>query len=108
MPEEITLESLDEVITSGGQENIPSPSGSTGSSRPKATAQGHVTTSMPGIIVDVLVSEGDEVAAGDPVLVTEAMKMETEIQAPIAGTVKVIHVQKGDSVNPDESLIEIE
>jgi pyruvate carboxylase subunit B len=42
------------------------------------------------------------------VLVTEAMKMETEIQAPISGTVKDINVQKGDSVNPDESLIEIE
>jgi pyruvate carboxylase subunit B len=58
--------------------------------------------------VDVLVSVGDSVTAGDPVLVTEAMKMETEIQAPIAGTIKVLHVQKGDSVNPDESLIEIE
>jgi pyruvate carboxylase subunit B len=63
---------------------------------------------MPGIIVDVLVSKGDVVAAGDPVLVTEAMKMETEIQAPIAGTIKAINVKKGDSVNPDESLIEIE
>jgi pyruvate carboxylase subunit B len=63
---------------------------------------------MPGVIVDVLVSVGDKVSAGDPVLVTEAMKMETEIQAPIEGTIKEIHVQKGDSVNPDESLIEIE
>ncbi|WP_455218123.1 biotin/lipoyl-containing protein, partial [Kaarinaea lacus] len=107
MPEEIILESLDEVITTGSHESARS-SGSTGSSRPKATEQGHVTTSMPGIIVDVLVSEGDKVSAGDPVLVTEAMKMETEIQAPIAGTVKAIHVKKGDSVNPDESLVEIE
>ena len=63
---------------------------------------------MPGIIVDVLVTEGDKVSAGDPVLVTEAMKMETEIQATIAGTIKAIHVKKGDNVNPDESLIEIE
>ena len=108
MPEEITLESLDEVITSGGNDTSAPTSRNTGSSRPKATSQGHVTTSMPGIIVDVLVSEGDKVAAGDPVLVTEAMKMETEIQAPIAGTIKVINVKKGDSVNPDESLIEIE
>ena len=45
--------------------------------------------------------------AGDPVLVTEAMKMETEVQAPIAGTVAAVHVAKGDSVNPDEALIEI-
>ena len=63
---------------------------------------------MPGIVVDVLVNVGDSVQAGDPVLVTEAMKMETEIQAPIAGKIAAIHVQKGDAVNPDEALVEIE
>ena len=62
---------------------------------------------MPGTIVDVLVKVGDRSKAGDPVLVTEAMKMETEVQAPIAGTVAAVHVAKGDSVNPDEALIEI-
>jgi pyruvate carboxylase subunit B len=62
---------------------------------------------MPGTVIDVLVEVGAAVQAGDPVLVTEAMKMETEIQAPIAGTVQAIHVAKGDSVNPDETLIEI-
>jgi pyruvate carboxylase subunit B len=108
LPEEVIIESLDEVITNGATEGTPSSSGSKKSSRPKATLPGHVTTSMPGTIVDVLVSVGDKVAAGDPVLVTEAMKMETEIQAPIAGTVVNIHVKKGESVNPDESLIEIE
>ena len=81
---------------------------SKGSSRPKATKPGDVTTTMPGSIVDVLVNEGDSVKAGDPVLVTEAMKMETEIQAPIGGTVSKIHVSKGDTVNPDEVLVEIE
>jgi len=63
---------------------------------------------MPGIIVEVLVAEGDQVSAGDPILVTEAMKMETEVQAPIAGTIKAVQRQKGDSVNPDEALVEIE
>ncbi len=63
---------------------------------------------MPGNIVDVLVKEGDTVKAGQPLLVSEAMKMETEIQAPIAGTVKAVHVAKGDRVNPGEVLIEIE
>jgi pyruvate carboxylase subunit B len=56
----------------------------------------------------VLVNEGDTVAAGQPVLVTEAMKMETEVQAPIAGKVTGVHVKKGDSVTPGEALIEIE
>ena len=63
---------------------------------------------MPGTIVDVLVKVGDVVKAGDPVLITEAMKMETEIQAPISGKVIAVHVVKGDSVNPDEALVEIE
>ena len=51
--------------------------------------------------------EGDQVKAGQAVLITEAMKMETEVQAPIAGTVKAIHVAKGDRVNPGEVLVEI-
>ncbi|MBT9530123.1 MAG: biotin/lipoyl-binding protein, partial [Pseudomonas sp.] len=42
------------------------------------------------------------------VLITEAMKMETEVQAPIDGTVKAIHIAKGDRVTPGEVLIEIE
>ena len=63
---------------------------------------------MPGNIVDVLVATGDKVDAGKAVLVTEAMKMETEVQAPIAGTIKAIHVAKGDRIMPGEVLIEIE
>jgi pyruvate carboxylase subunit B len=63
---------------------------------------------MPGNIVDVLVKVGDVVKTGQAVLISEAMKMETEIQAPIAGTVSAIHVAKGDRVNPGEVLIEIE
>jgi pyruvate carboxylase subunit B len=62
---------------------------------------------MPGSIVDVLVKEGDTVKAGQPVLITEAMKMETEVQAPVSGRVTAVYAQKGDSVNPDEVLVEI-
>ncbi len=107
VPEEILLESL--------QETVPTQSGmvdagrvSKGSKRPKATKESHVTSSMPGTIVDIMVSEGDTVSAGDPVLVIEAMKMENEVPAPVGGTVKAINVGKGDSVNPDEALMEIE
>jgi pyruvate carboxylase subunit B len=104
IPEEIMVESLEELdSTEGagtGEERR-------GSHRPRATKPGHVTPSMPGSIVDVLVSEGQTVQAGDPLLVTEAMKMETEIQAPLGGTVHAVYVQKGDRVNPDETLVEI-
>ncbi len=104
MPEEVMVESLHEIpLDPGGSQNTIHK----GSRRPPARDKGDVTTSMPGTIVEILVKEGDDVSAGDPVIVTEAMKMETEIQAPLTGTVKVIHVHKGDTVNPDEALIEI-
>jgi pyruvate carboxylase subunit B len=76
--------------------------------RPKPTHAGDVTTAMPATIVAVLVKEGDVVKAGQAVLVTEAMKMETELHAPIAGTVKHIYANKGDPVNPNEALMTIE
>ncbi|MCW3149253.1 sodium-extruding oxaloacetate decarboxylase subunit alpha [Stutzerimonas stutzeri] len=96
MPEEVVFEPLNEFVGGGG------------SKRKQASAPGDVSTTMPGNVVDVLVQVGDAVKAGQPVLVSEAMKMETEIQAPIAGTVKAVHVGKGDRVNPGEVLIEIE
>ncbi|NOY73906.1 MAG: biotin/lipoyl-binding protein, partial [Gammaproteobacteria bacterium] len=109
VPEEIMLETLDEVsVSSGGKEPILVNHGhAKGSKRPLAREPGDVTASMPGTIVEVLVKIGDTVAEGDPILITEAMKMETEIQAPISGTIKDVHVNKGDSVNPDETLVEI-
>jgi pyruvate carboxylase subunit B len=106
VPEEITIETLAEIegTDDSGERSGPKVSGS---KRPRATKPGDVTTSMPGTVIDVLVEAGAQVNAGDAVLVTEAMKMETEIQAPIAGTVQAVHVAKGDSVNPDETLVEI-
>lgn len=96
MPEEVVFEPLNQFV--GG--------GSSGKRR-SASAPGDVSTNMPGNIVDVLVKEGDTVKAGQPVLIAEAMKMETEVQAPITGTVKAVHVAKGDRINPGELLIEI-
>jgi pyruvate carboxylase subunit B len=104
VPEEVDIEVLQELSEgNGAQGNAPSPS-----LRPQASKPGHVTTSMPATVVEVLVEEGAEVSAGAPLLVTEAMKMESEIQAPIAGIIRAVHIKKGDRVNPDEALIEIE
>lgn len=69
---------------------------------------GDVAADMPGTIVDIKVSLDQKVNAGDAILVIEAMKMETEIQAPISGIIKAIHVKKGDTVVPKEVLIEID
>jgi len=111
VPEEILVETLSEIMTepvAGNNATSNAVHTGSGSKRPKATNPGHVTTSMPGVIVDVLINVGDTVNAGDPVFITEAMKMETEVQAPISGTIKAVHIAKGDTVNPDETLIEIE
>ncbi|HDZ58368.1 MAG TPA: oxaloacetate decarboxylase subunit alpha [Pseudomonas xinjiangensis] len=97
MPEEAVFEPLNSFTGTGG-----------GNQRKQASQPGHVTTSMPGNVVDVLVQVGDTVKAGQAVMVSEAMKMESEIQAAIAGTIKAVHVAKGDRVNPGEILIEIE
>jgi len=104
VPEELQVEILSEIETSpqAGAQNSQS------SKHPKASEPGHVTTSMPGVIVEVLVSVGDTVEAGTPVVITEAMKMETEIQAPISGKVTEVYIAKGDAVNPDEILIVLE
>ncbi|MCY4612635.1 MAG: hypothetical protein OXB94_03315, partial [Nitrospira sp.] len=59
-------------------------------------------------VVKILVMEGAAVAAEDPVIVIEAMKMENRVTAPIEGTVKAIYVNEGDLVNCDETLIRLE
>ncbi len=105
VPEEILLEPLNEINGNGEHQAT---SLSSNGKRPRATQPGHVTTSMPAAIVEVVVALNDKVKAGDPVLITEAMKMETEIQAPISGTIIAVNVAKGDHVTPDEALIEIE
>ena len=60
---------------------------------------------MPGLILDVVVSEGDEVKKGDKLLVLEAMKMENIIKSPGDGKIKSISVSKGQSVDSGQKLI---
>ncbi len=104
-PEEVNIEILEELFSEVA-DGAKTSSGT--SKRPRATKPGHVTTSMPATIVEVMVKQGDEVKAGAPLLVTEAMKMESELQAPVSGKVVAVHVIKGDRVTPDEALVEIE
>ncbi len=105
--EEVTVETLTEILPMADG-SIDAKKASKGSKRPKATKDSDVTTPMPGRIVAINVAEGDQVEAGQNVLVVEAMKMENPVHAPVSGTVKAIHVAEGDNVNPDECLIEIE
>lgn len=105
--EEVLIEILGEIPVS---QTVASPAAtpkSLSGGRPRASEPGHVTTPMTGTVVKVHVAEGDTIEAGKPLLVIEAMKMETEIAAPVAGTIVAILVSEGDAVKPDEVLIEI-
>jgi 3-methylcrotonyl-CoA carboxylase alpha subunit len=63
---------------------------------------------MPGTLIKVLVSEGDAVSEGQPLLVLEAMKMEHTVVAPYAGTVRRLPFAAGSSVESGASLIDLE
>ncbi len=66
---------------------------------------GAMTAPMPGTVLRILVKEGQEVQAGDVLMVVEAMKMENEVKAHSAGTVKEIMVTEGKSVQTGDPLI---
>lgn len=72
------------------------------------TVSGAIRTTMPGRVVSLLVSVGQQVSVGEPVVVVEAMKMENELKAQGEGTVTAIHVQAGDLVESGTVLVEIE
>jgi acetyl/propionyl-CoA carboxylase alpha subunit len=67
-------------------------------------AAGGLVAPMPGKVLKVLVAEGQEVAAGAPLVVLEAMKMEHTVRAGEAGIVRAVHVAVGDQVDGDKVL----
>lgn len=68
---------------------------------------GEVHSPMPGLIVDVLVQVGDEVAQGDTVVILESMKMQNELKAPRDGTVQTVNCAQGDTVEKGNLLVNI-
>ncbi|HVG22429.1 MAG TPA: biotin/lipoyl-containing protein [Blastocatellia bacterium] len=70
--------------------------------------QQHLTAPMPGKIARVLLNPGDHVAAGEGVVVVEAMKMQNEIKSPKAGRVIEVRVSEGATVNANQVLAVVE
>jgi biotin carboxyl carrier protein len=68
---------------------------------------GDVKAPMPGLVLSILVSEGQEVQKGESLLILEAMKMENVIKATGKGTVKAIKVKQKDAVEKNQVMIEM-
>ncbi len=77
-----------------------------GVARPQSR-DSRVKAPIPGQITQVLVCAGQQVGAGDPIMMLEAMKMENEIRSPRSGTVRVVHVAPGATVSLNQVLAEI-
>lgn len=68
---------------------------------------GQIAAQIPGLVTKIFHGIGDEVEKGEPLFLMEAMKMENEIKAPIAGTIQQIHVEAGNTVEKGTVIIEI-
>ena len=104
---EVTIEGTSYTVEIAGSQRkaprkrrVPKSSGAMGS--------GIISSAIPGKIVAIMASEGDEVEAGAVVIVLEAMKMQNEIKAGIDGIVKEVMCKPGERVEANMPLMEIE
>jgi pyruvate carboxylase subunit B len=104
--EEVSLEPIQEILA--GVPEAPDTGTGTKPKRPKPSKPGDVAPPMPGRVVKVLVAMDTVVKAGAPLLIIEAMKMESQVPAPIDGKVTAILVAEGDNVKTDETVIQLE
>ena len=72
-----------------------------------ASEQGSASSPMPGVVLKILVREGQQVTAGDALVILEAMKMEQTIRAVADGVVESIKVQPGQVVSPGDVLVQV-
>ena len=103
--------SYDVVVAPGGQVTQIQPAAAAATPTPAAApapAGGpvrDVVAPMAGTVIDILVSEGEQIKDGQTLMIIEAMKMETEIRADQPGTVQSIHVQKAEAIQVNQPLI---
>ncbi|MDH5355940.1 MAG: sodium-extruding oxaloacetate decarboxylase subunit alpha [Gammaproteobacteria bacterium] len=100
-----------DVVVAPGNGEISQVTPAAAAPAPVAAAPSAATTSikapLAGNVIEVLVSPGQTIDDGDPVLIIEAMKMETEIRSHCAGTVQSVLVSKGDAIQTDQDLVQV-
>lgn len=83
-------------------------SNQTESNRTDPAASGDLSAPMPGTVIEVKVTVGEQVSAGQVLVVLEAMKMEMAIRSPRAGSIRSISVTRGDPVVAGSMLVELD
>jgi len=115
VPYDVTVEEVEDAAATQAITTAPAPAPAPVSSPAAPTpppvhagaAPGQVASPLAGKVLEVLVSVGAAINAGDEVLRLEAMKMESMVVAPSSGTVKSIDVGAGDSVQEGQVLVTI-
>ena len=74
---------------------------------PSQTGEFHLKAPMPGLVVSVPVTEGQEVAKGDVLIILESMKMQNELKSPQDGKISRVKVAVGDSVERKQTLLSV-
>jgi biotin carboxyl carrier protein len=93
-------------IQAGPPRTPAAPAASSGTSPPSPTGPGVLVSPIAGIVAEIKVKVGDQVKENDPLVVIEAMKMNSNVSSPVAGTIRAINVKVGDSVRQGQPLLE--
>jgi biotin carboxyl carrier protein len=91
----------------GGTDTTVAPTRPAPVASPAGAGSGQILAPIPGVVTKILVMVGDVVEAGQVVLKLEAMKMENDINAPLAGTVKQVAISEGAEVRDGQLLVSI-
>lgn len=75
---------------------------------PTQTGEFHLKAPMPGLVVTVPVSDGQEVSKGDVLIILESMKMQNELKSPRDGKISRVRIKVGDSVERKQTLLSVE